>query len=232
MEEKFKNIVEEYLNEVNNVCGKLINGLNSLENVCLRSKMDFLEYRAKTHKMEYEIDGISFRFHGKGCTAFNKEVFIDWDFGYRSRWCGIDPWKVATTLERNGYDNREYYNGDLIRSLCEQAVLEGVMFKQRDQYYFTIPADETFEPDFPEEFDTLIIEHFDTKWSIQRNKIVDRFIRKSKKVYNQIGKCDDKYILKFLLEGKEVYTIPYDDTGYPESAVKIMSDEIIRNLNK
>ena len=194
--------------------------------------MELLEYRAKTYDMEYEINGISFKLHGIGCTAFSKDVLIDWDFGYRSRWCGIDPWKVAMTLKRNGCECVEYYDGELIKSLCEQAVLEGDMFKQRDQYYFTIPDNETFEPNFPKEFDTLIIEYYDTKWSIPRNKIVDRFIRKSKQVYNQIGQSDEKYILKFLLEGKEIYTIPYDDIGYPESAVNIMSDEIIRNLKR
>ena len=49
-------------------------------------------------------------------------------------------------------------------------------------------------------------------------------------MYNQIDKNEDKYILKFLLNGREVYTIPYNDISYPENAVKIMSDEIIKNL--
>lgn len=35
-----------------------------------------------------------------------------------------------------------------------------------------------------------------------------------------------------MLDGKEVYSIPYDDLGYPENAVSIMSDDIIRNLKK
>lgn len=39
-------------------------------------------------------------------------------------------------------------------------------------------------------------------------------------------------MLKFLLDEKEVYAIPYDDISYPENAIKIMSDEIIRNLSK
>ena len=37
-------------------------------------------------------------------------------------------------------------------------------------------------------------------------------------------------MLVFLLGETEVYKIPYDDTGYPENAVKIMSDEILQNL--
>ena len=39
-------------------------------------------------------------------------------------------------------------------------------------------------------------------------------------------------MLKFLLGGKEIFTIPYNDVSYPENAVKIMSDEIIKNLLK
>ena len=74
----------------------------------------------------------------------------------------------------------------------------------------------------------MIIEYFDKKWSVPRNKLTDRFIRKSRRIYNQIDKDEDKYILKFLLKGKEVFSIPYTDTGYPENAVKIMSDVILR----
>lgn len=106
------------------------------------------------------------------------------------------------------------------------------MFKQYDQYYFELPADESFKPDFPTEYDTLIVEYFNLSWSIPRNKIIDRFIRKSTRVHDQINKDEDKYMLKFILGGKEIYAIPYNDISYPENAVKIMSDEIIKNLSK
>lgn len=99
-------------------------------------------------------------------------------------------------------------------------------------YYFVIPIDDTFEPDFPIEFDTLIVEYFDSKWILPRNKVIDRFIRKSRRIYNQIEKSQNKYTLKFMFNGKEIYSIPYDDIGYPENAVKIMSDDILRNANK
>ena len=67
-------------------------------------------------------------------------------------------------------------------------------------------------------------------WSIPRNKIIDKFIRKSRWVHKQIDKNKDTYILRFMLKGKEIYSISYDDIGYPEEAVKIMSDEILYNL--
>ena len=44
----------------------------------------------------------------------------------------------------------------------------------------------------------LIIEYFNSYWSIPRNKIVERFIRKSTWIYNQINKEDDKYIYKSI----------------------------------
>lgn len=104
------------------------------------------------------------------------------------------------------------------------------MFKQYGQYYFEMTVEESFKLEFPTEYDTLIIEHYNLSWSIPRNKVIDRFIRKSTRVHNQIHKNEDKYMLKFLLSGKVICTIPYNDICYPENAVKIMSDEIIKKL--
>ena len=52
--------------------------------------------------------------------------------------------------------------------------------------------------------------------------------RKSKKIYKQIENNPNKYILRFILDGKEIFSILYSDIGYPENAVKIM-DEILKN---
>lgn len=110
------------------------------------------------------------------------------------------------------------------------------MFKKYEQYYFAIPKSETFKPQFPKEFDTLVVTHRDSTWSLPRNKVIDKFIRKSSWVYNKIDryndKYNDKYVLSFLLEEKEIYSISYDDIGYPEGAIKIMSDDILHNLLK
>jgi len=226
MENEIRMIMEDYIEQVNDACANLLSSLG------LRDKWDFFAYRSEQRKIEFEANGISYRLHGKGCSAFNENMFLDWDFGYRSRWCGIDPWKLALTLKKNQSESVEYYDGNLIKEVCEQAVLNGEMFGKYNQYYFTIPIQETFEPDFPKEFDTLIVEHFDSRWIIPKNKTVDRFIRKSKWIYKEIDKSNNKYVLRFMLEGREIYTIPYDDIGYPENAVSIMSDDIIRNLEK
>lgn len=65
--------------------------------------------------MEYEFSGIKYYLHGKGCTASDDKIFLDWDFGYRSRWCGINPWKVAMSLNKSGSDYVGYYDGNLIK---------------------------------------------------------------------------------------------------------------------
>ncbi len=236
MEEKIKNIMEKYIKDVEDTCNILLEGINYRDNLNLKTKKDFFDYRMKKSNMEFEVRGISYRLHGKGCMAFNKEFFLDWDFGYRSRWCGIDPWKLSMTIKKSKSQYSEYYDGNLIKKTCEQAVKDGIMFKKYEQYYFAIPKSETFKPQFPKEFDTLVVTHRDSTWSLPRNKVIDKFIRKSSWVYNKIDryndKYNDKYVLSFLLEEKEIYSISYDDIGYPEGAIKIMSDDILHNLLK
>lgn len=232
MEERLQIVLKEYIKNVEEVCNLLVRSINYSQNLDLKNKYDFFEYRASCKIMEFETEEISYRLHGKGCVAFNEKMFIDWDFGYRSRWCGINPWKVSMTLKKNKSSYTEYYDGNLIKTSCDLLVENGIMFKQFDQYYFEIPENETFKPKFPTEYDTLIVEYCNSKWSIPRNKVIDRFIRKSSRVYNKIKENEDTYMLRFLFEGKEVYVIPYDDTGYPENAVKIMSDDILQKLLK
>ena len=230
MEDMLQIVLKEYIKNVEDVCNILINSINHSENLHLRNKYDFYRYRSSCKKMEFEAEEISYRLHGIGCMAFNEKMFLDWDFGYRSRWCGIDPWMVSMTLRENKSPYIEYYDSNLIRTQCGQLVEKGIMFKQHGQYYFSAAKDETSKPEFPKKYDTLSIEYFDESWSIPRNKLIDRFMRKSIWVHDQLYENRDNYILKFLSEGKEIYTIPYNDTNYPESAVKIMSDEIIKNL--
>lgn len=232
MKENLRSILEEYLKNVENVCSNLIREINITENLNLRNKYDFFMYRAECKKMEFEAKGIVYRLHGKGCTAFNGELFMDWDFGYRSRWCGIEPWKVSMTLNKSKGNTIGDFDENLIKTFCELSVKNNTMFEKSGQYYFTIPESETFKTDFPMEYDTLIIEHFDSRWILPRNKLIDRFIRKSSRVYNSIYKNENKYILRFFFREKEIYSIPYDDIGYPENAIKIMSDNIIWNLMK
>ena len=91
---------------------------------------------------------------------------------------------------------------------------------------------DTFRPQFPNDFDSVIIEYFDNRLFIKSNKELNRFIRKSTYIYNIINDIPDKYIINFLKDGTIIYTVAYNDICYPENAVIIMSDGIIRNLEK
>ena len=108
-------------------------------------------------------------------------------------------------------------------------VCKGEMYKKYEKYYFLIRLEETFVPTFPIEYDTLRIEYNDLNCQISRNKIIDRFIRKTVRIQKKINEAIDNYALIFYLEGKEVFSIPYNERYFPENAVKLMSDEIIRN---
>ena len=61
------------------------------------------------------------------------------------------------------------------------------MIKKYGMFYFTIPAIDTFQPDFPKEYDILIVEYYGVQRIIKRDKKVDKFIRKSRRVSKKIG---------------------------------------------
>ena len=223
MEDGLRTVMKEYIDQVNDVCLRLLAGL------CLKSKADFLCSRKLRWGIEHETNGTKYLLHGAGCRACDGERYLDWNFGYGSRWCGIDPWLLARTLEYNRDPHTEYYDGNRVKAECEQAVSLGEMYQKHNLYYFTIPVSETFEPQFPKEFDTLIVEHFEDRWVIPRNRMVERFLRKSRRVYKEIGSSLNKYTLRFMLDGKETGTFLYDNVCYPERAVTIMR-EILINL--
>lgn len=230
MNENLQSVLKEYMKNIDDICNLLLKEINISQKMSLKNKYDFFEYRTKCKKMEFEFDGIIYRLHGKGCTACMGKNFFDWDFGYRSRWCGINPWKVAMTLKKSNSPHVDYYDGNLIKTLCEEMVHNGILYKKYEQYYFEIKLEDTFKPDFPADYDTLIIEYDDMNWKISRNKLVDRFIRKSVRIQNKINSDLDKYTLKFCLAEKIVYSISYNELRFPDGAVEVMSDEIIKNL--
>ena len=227
-----KCIMDQYVSDVNAACHKLLAGINAEEHLDLKTKWDFMEYRNKTRKMEFTVGGTVYRLHGRGCFAFSRDQFLNWDFGYRSRWCGIDPQTVGMTLRENKSGYTEYYDGSRLKEACEQAVKRGDMFEKHGLYYDSIRLEDTFLPDFPVEYDTLVVEHFGRSWVIPGNKLIDRFMRKSHRISKQVYRSENLYMLRFYLDGREIYSIPYDDVCYPEPAVRIMSDDILRNVNR
>lgn len=228
MNDELSIILEDYIKTVSSLCDNL---LLELGFKCKRELIIYLYYSG--HRIdELDCNGVHYFFHGRGCLAEHGNIRINWDFGYRGRWCGINPWFVAEFLKWNGNELCEYYDGNKIKEECVVALESGEMFEKYGQYYLIIPKNQTFKPDFPGEFDSLIIEHFDSRWRIPRNKVINRFIRKATWVFNEVDKNPDKYNLRFMSGDEEIYQIFYDDIGYPENAIKIMSDDIIRNLEK
>ena len=105
------------------------------------------------------------------------------------------------------------------------------MYLKDGRFYFHIPVEETFRPQFPNDFDSMVIEYDNKNWTIPKNKEIMRFIRKSVFVHNRIHDIEDKYILNFCKDNDVIFSIPYSDICYPENAVIIMTNEIIRNIS-
>ena len=213
MDEKLEIYMKSYIKNIENICLYVIKELN------VNNKIGLLEYKRSHKQWEYQVGKARLYFHGIGCIAKNDDFFYDWDFGYGSRWCGINPFLLERTMEEN---NLEIYDYKLIKEECEQAVKEGKMYKRYGLYYFSMLESELITPNFPKEFDTLIINHFEEEYVINRNKVIERFLRKSNKVCKGIENYYDRYILRFMLNGKEIYKFYFSDVGYPEKAVNLM----------
>lgn len=215
MDKKLEEYIRDYIKNVEKLCENLLRGLD------VNNKIDLLKYRNSHNKWEYNIGKIQYCFHGIGCIAKADDFFYDWDFGYGSRWCGVNPLLLETTMRANGIDEYDY---EVIKQQCENAIIEGKMYKKYGLYYFHLLESELIIPDFPNEFDTLVIDYFEKRYILNRNKLIDRFLRKSNKVYKEINNYSDKYILRFILNGKEIYKFYYSDVGYPEKAVELMKN--------
>lgn len=228
MEKELKSLLNDYLSQVNTLCMNLLGGLD------LHNKTELIQYlyMGKERIWELCINNITYKFHGSGCNAYYGERVIQWDFGRRSHWCGIDPWFIARYMKDNRNKYEKYFDIEFIKLQCDKAVEDKEMYLVNGRYYFTIPLIDTFRPQFPNDFDSVIIEYFDNRWFIKRNKELNRFIRKSIYIYNIINDIPDKYIINFLKDGTSIYTVAYNDICYPENAVIIMSDGIIKNLEK
>lgn len=228
MDNELRKIIYIYINRVNQLCTNLLEGLGLLN----KAELIRYLYMGKERVWELNINDVKYKFHGSGCDAFYGDRRIQWDFGRRSHWCGIDPWFVFSFIKDYKNDFNNSFDVHFIRMQCEKAVEEKEMYIKDGRYYFNIPPKETFCPQFPNEFDSLVIEYYDDSWTVPNNKEIMRFIRKSVFVYNLINNIEDKYILKFQRDNEVIYTIAYSDICYPENAVVIMTDRIISKLNK
>jgi hypothetical protein len=58
--------------------------------------------------------------------------------------------------------------------------------------------------------------------------LTDLFVKA--KGCKRVGEGTDTFVLSFILNDRKIFSIPYDDIGYPEKAVEIMK-ELIQQTN-
>ena len=229
MDEKFLEAVKTYLYIVEEACNLLIDYIDNKEQITIINKYDLYDYLHKNHVLEFVQGERRYCFHGKGCTVLINDIpTIDWDFGFRSWWCGIDPFKMSTTLKGISYKETNYYDGNYIKKQCEQYLLEKIMYFYSGQYYINLIKIKCKKQKFPTAYDRMVIEYKGISKSYLKCKSIDKFIRKSNVVYDGINYLKNSYTLVFYYQNSEVARIPYNDIAYPDAAVKIMNGEIIR----
>ena len=229
MEDKFLDATKAYFTIVETECNSLISYIECTEHITILNKFDLFNYFCVSQKMEFDIGEKKYYRHGNGMMVICGDVVIaDWNFGCKSWWCGIDPFLMAETLRNSSFIDSNYYNGNYIKSNCEQYVIDEFLYYYKGQYYINMLKLECTKYKFPIEYDELVIEYKGIIRVFNKCKSIDRFIRKSNAVYAGIMDLNNNYILIFYNDGVEVTRIPYNDIAYPDSAVKIMNEEIIK----
>ncbi|MEE3494335.1 MAG: hypothetical protein VZR06_04185 [Butyrivibrio sp.] len=228
MKDEYIKAYERYYRVVEGACISLIDYFNK-DDVVIWDKYSLFEYLHKEKIVEVFLGEKKYCFHGAGCTVMvHESPSIDWDFGCKSWWCGIDPYKMARTLKADEYENHEFYSGEYIRGICEKCCLEKTMFIYKNLYYINLLSLGVKELKKPAVYDKMIVKYKGKIKEFPKAKSIDKFLRKSIYVYSNIESLNDLYSLSFISEGKEVLNFVYKDIAYPENASKIMNEEIIK----
>lgn len=229
MDRFFLEAFKEYYSIVEDNCKRLIGAIERDKEQLIVNKFDLFDFLHKDAGNELWVDNYRYYFHGSGCTVTQNNIIIaDWDFGFRSWWCGIDPFKMAKTLKQNLSKYQKYYESSFIKEKCEQYLAKEEIFLYKGQYYIDLIKLNSVQSNLPLEFDYLIIDYKGVKKRYNRNKSIDKFVRKSNRIYTYIDKLENNYILYFYKDNCEIAHTFYNDIAYPDSAVKIMNGEIIK----
>lgn len=229
MDEKFLKAVKTYVCMVEEACNLLINYIEKEEQITILNKYDLYDYLHRSHRFEFIMDERKYYFHGAGCTILANDIpIIDWDFGYRSWWCGIQPFKMSKTLKSSLFDEVDYHDGNFIKQKCEQYLLEEFLYYYKGQYYINLLKLGCKKIEFPINYDRVVVEYKGITKTFLKCGNMDKFIRKSNAIYEGISELKNNYIFVFYNNDIEVARIPYNDIAYPDSAVKIMNEEIIK----
>lgn len=128
METTLEILTKEYIKKVHEICEFMLLHLD------ITSKEELCRHGLCNQNGMIEQNGVVsyYFFHGIGCEFKNCRIEIDWDFGYGTYWCGLDPWKV--------YKYLKYLKSDIslgeIKEGYDKAVREGKMVLKDDRYYF------------------------------------------------------------------------------------------------
>jgi hypothetical protein len=227
MEELFDLAIRQYYSIVKSAYIDFIDYVREQQSIEINSISQLYEFLRNCQQTIFYLDKKKYHFHGGGCSVWiSDKQIIAWDFGYRSWLCGIEPYKMALTLFNFNCNLEEVFDSERISDLCKAEVKNGNMTEHLGQYYINLLSCETKTYTFPSEYDSLIIEKNDHKYKFNKTTTLDRFIRKSTKVYKHIDKLDYNFVLVFMKDNVEIGRYLYNDIAYPESAVKIM-DEIL-----
>ncbi|WP_294242720.1 DUF6896 domain-containing protein [Pseudobutyrivibrio sp.] len=223
--------IQKYYTIVKSAYQDLYDYININNSVNLKNKTDLYSFLRNCRQSVFDLGEKSYHFHGVGCSvSTNGKQIIAWDFGYRSWLCGIEPYKMALTLSNFSSDLEEIFDAEQISALCKVEVEKGNMTEHYGQYYINLLSLETETYSFPIDYDSLIIEQRNIWRSFCRSKSIDRFIRKSTKVYKNINELEDNLVLIFMRNNTEIGRFLYNDTAYPDSAVRVM-DQILSSSN-
>ena len=228
MDRSLELAARRYYSIVKSAYKDFVDCVKEQQSIEINSVPELYEYLRNSQKNIFSVGNSTYHFHGGGCSVYlNDKQIVAWDFGNRSWLCGIDPYKMALTLSNNDSDLEEHLTAEQITELCDVEVEKGNMTKHFSQYCINLLSLETEAYSFPAEYDSLVIAQNSKRYEYSRTQAIDRFIRKSTKVYKHIDELDHNWILVFMKDNVEVGRYLYNDIAYPESAVRIM-DELIK----
>ena len=131
MEEELTNLLKEYVVNIEKAM-KLIYQKFSLTN-----NYDLICLRTKYHGY-VEIEEGTYIFHGAGCRFEGKNFYVDFQFGGKKHYGGIETHTFCNTLMETHSKIFEKYEhitlNDFVVRICNKLVEEGMMYK--DQFYF------------------------------------------------------------------------------------------------
>ncbi len=131
MEDKLLILLKEYVKNIDTAM-KLM-----YQKFSLKDNNDMLDLRTQYHGY-IEIEEGIYMFHGAGCRFKGKEFYVDFQFGGKKHYGGIETYTFCFTLEETHSPICQEYDyltlNDLTVKLCEKLVEEGIMYK--DQFYF------------------------------------------------------------------------------------------------